>query len=1303
MKNKIVVTKPSTSSYRWNQYTIGSELAYKWNRYKVGQRAKYTWNRYKASATGNPTYYWNRHQIATLPAFYRWKAYDLPENKNYDYSFFNYNYEKRNLVDSYPDDSFQYKGYYAAGEYGYKWTKCKPLYTWEKYKATLLSDPTYQWESADRLLGYKSNKKRTTNAFTGEWVRDNVGAVIVAKDEYDRTYYYQDGVSNFMLDTESINYGAVLNEENFVKVFDNCPIAPEEIELRAGYGYDSTFNSKGAITYTYSEILPQSGNERIKITFKEVSDQYIIPFGSGYSIQSNKPASGTYYRIYCPDTLYYKKFVNGSGYAEFGYRGIETKEFIINNGYMDTVRDQAPEESVPRLYWLKVDYETGVAHGKPVLVAKYVDGQVNPQIYLSNVTEDWYTQVVTSGVEFMLNEFVTTVTAESATAYPSYGYFADGYAYVLQSGVSAGSTIEELWYFNSPEDTFEEGYHEDEDAYYVYNGYVQTLEPVKIKDAMYHTSSWGYEWEHPWDGIDPNDNDWYTVTSKDYNWSRALVPNPEGVKTTVSEYIAHWQLNAIKDPMSLLQTSNPLIEERMIASYSTSSTSEEIQSAIQLAYDDGFHFLELMSGASTPTDYSYDYRIIDMTHGVPTASLSYGNLTLYNAYETLVYEDKDDNTTMTSTEYKALRQFPGEYIGVSTYFYPNEIIVEHGTMQGQGAYVDQIAASTKIYPENGIDGEYWYVYSHVYYPGDWTYDESTKEVLTSYSANEYPTKGYDYENGYYYILVDGETEDYATTIIDTVYSTNGSMYPDNGIQGNYWYIKQPTQVSRYPDKLYGSVTGGLQDYPSNDIQDGYWYVLIGRTYDEDFTLDESQIIDNVNYQLDISSQDSDLSYGNVGSASIKFKTLLNETTLALAGRECDCYVSYGDESGDKLLGHFYITSVEKINDHVVQCEGYDFLNKFQESADKFLELITFPITLQNLLISLCQYYSLPLNTDVHYQSTGMPNSQLVINSIPTNKNLTNTALLAAIAELAGRNVIIDNTGTVRLIGYALPATGDPVYIDKTNASSISQKSYFSNNVTLVITQSNTNSYYYGTDSGGTHSIIIKDNILLEDSSMTDNTVAQAIQQEVTLPYSYVPASVTLFEDYGLTCGDLFYVNNEFAYVMKKEISGGGVKLHCYGKKGRSLVYNTGTGSTSLQTSTYTGTYNRGSSAINSKIERNSDGSNSNYHQDNDDISLTVEDAEKNQGRLAIAATRVLMSSGDNSVIVNSEGGTAINGALVVNDGATFREPVLIGQCYLIPDYNSLWIGDFTRNNGMLVKYTNGIIELYFNGSKIKEL
>lgn len=85
-------------------------------------------------------------------------------------------------------------------------------------------------------------------------------------------------------------------------------------------------------------------------------------------------------------------------------------------------------------------------------------------------------------------------------------------------------------------------------------------------------------------------------------------------------------------------------------------------------------------------------------------------------------------------------------------------------------------------------------------------------------------------------------------------------------------------------------------------------------------------------------------------------------------------------------------------------------------------------------------------------------------------------------------------------------------------------------------------------------IITANPILFADSPAQIQTQVNNIYNELS-SISYTPGKVTLYDDFGINCGDIIQVDGKSFYVMKKSISSSGVELECIGSQERNETSN----------------------------------------------------------------------------------------------------------------------------------------------------
>jgi hypothetical protein len=148
----------------------------------------------------------------------------------------------------------------------------------------------------------------------------------------------------------------------------------------------------------------------------------------------------------------------------------------------------------------------------------------------------------------------------------------------------------------------------------------------------------------------------------------------------------------------------------------------------------------------------------------------------------------------------------------------------------KGDYIEQVTSTnSNAYPKDNYIGSYWYVYSH---------------NNIRYFAGEYIKEARDEED----------------------------IYHNNGITGDYWYIYDRYDVNGPFKSKYttGTVNSNVRsDYPDDAIQGNYWYDY---QYDyEDYIchIYNDKIKGGVKYKKDVNPE-ADYTVGCVASAEVTF-------------------------------------------------------------------------------------------------------------------------------------------------------------------------------------------------------------------------------------------------------------------------------------------------------------------------------------------------------------------------------------------------------------------------------------------------
>lgn len=176
---------------------------------------------------------------------------------------------------------------------------------------------------------------------------------------------------------------------------------------------------------------------------------------------------------------------------------------------------------------------------------------------------------------------------------------------------------------------------------------------------------------------------------------------------------------------------------------------------------------------------------------------------------------------------------------------------------------------------------------------------------------------------------------------------------------------------------------------------------------------------------------------------------------------------------------------------VISLSALDRMVLFDKSAD--MNLITFPITVSDLLYRICDICNVTLGTDI----STLPNHNYIITSAPTSEDLTYRQILSWIAELTGTCGFIDWDGHLILKWYS---DTDTVLDLKDRFDSDLEENAVEITGVQVVTEEE---IYLAGDDG--YSIKIEGNELIQHNY---REVAQALY-EVLGGFNYTPFSATV--------------------------------------------------------------------------------------------------------------------------------------------------------------------------------------------------
>lgn len=311
----------------------------------------------------------------------------------------------------------------------------------------------------------------------------------------------------------------------------------------------------------------------------------------------------------------------------------------------------------------------------------------------------------------------------------------------------------------------------------------------------------------------------------------------------------------------------------------------------------------------------------------------------------------------------------------------------------KGEFIEEVEENSKIYPDNGIQDNYWYVYNDSKYYSETTgYQISTTikppligSVTARNQRNAYPDNGVftlpdgTVEAQFYYVYKDYTTEYSKGSYINNVSSFTRTAYPDDN------YI----------------------------INDG-WYVYMGEEniQSAELIIDDTKLMGGVNYIQEVNTSE-DLQIGTASSAQVNFTIFADDAdaTTQYLNKPFEYYKLRNQEW--KKIGEFVLTKAEIEGRTTANITGYDFISKFDIVVDDFIENTTFPISLGQFFSNLCEYCG------CQAFSTTFPNSTFSVKDNFTATGISGRQILQYIAEVAGGFVVAEPDTKIRIKNYQI--------------------------------------------------------------------------------------------------------------------------------------------------------------------------------------------------------------------------------------------------------------------------------------------
>ena len=508
-------------------------------------------------------------------------------------------------------------------------------------------------------------------------------------------------------------------------------------------------------------------------------------------------------------------------------------------------------------------------------------------------------------------------------------------------------------------------------------------------------------------------------------------------------------------------------------------------------------------------------------------------------YNGVMGKEYGDYYNVNFTEYKGEIYYPEltQHIG-KCYVYTGR------TIQGADEVLGKVTSYlSNTYPENGIQGDYWYQYIGFNQTQEDIIEiDEYVGIVESSNSSEYPDNGY--KDTFWYIFKETKIDEYLGSYIGEVNDEMITAYPKDGVKQDFWYIYNRFENNGpYKSKWIGQVeTNQSNAFPRDGINGYYWYVYNNSYEGYKYQINDEQIRGGIDYKHTINPED-DYTIGCVASAEIEldYDNRNNDIENYLDCSYCDYYTWQPNDEDWRLIGRFYLDNVNH-NRKLVNIKAFDAIGIDGDTfMDAFIEATTFPISVRQFFTNICSTLGYECSID-----SSLVNLDFQLQDNFEAINITARQLLQYVAEVCAGFVRVDKNNVINLRTY------------KTKDLDLSNSQYTKTSVANYTTEKvssltvRTTNDDLGVSAGnGDNKYIIENNPLFYAQSNVE------IQKEVNNIYnklrevSYVPADIELLQDFGIECGDIITLNGATFYVMEKEISASGCKLKCVGNKVRA--------------------------------------------------------------------------------------------------------------------------------------------------------
>lgn len=238
---------------------------------------------------------------------------------------------------------------------------------------------------------------------------------------------------------------------------------------------------------------------------------------------------------------------------------------------------------------------------------------------------------------------------------------------------------------------------------------------------------------------------------------------------------------------------------------------------------------------------------------------------------------------------------------------------------------------------------------------------------------------------------------------------------------------------------------------------------------------------------------------------------------------------YYFKANEIVAGHFTAQKLERINESRWKFVCYDRMVKFDVTVDSWLTTLSYPISLKDMLSSLCKYCGVTLET------TTFTNQNYLVKENFAGNEITGRQILSWIGEIAASYCYINTQGNLVLDWYKPTA----VRLEKTISNRVADYMVAKIDKLQVKATEDDIGVIVGT---GANAYIIQGNPLLYASTDADiRPCAEAIYTKIK-DLSYTPLEAETFSEYvNFVPGDIITVKTrlgEYSTCITEMVSNG---------------------------------------------------------------------------------------------------------------------------------------------------------------------